>query len=117
MFESFENLEVWKRSCRLSVDTYRVLADCGDKGLYNQMTRASVSIPSNIAEGSERESDREFVRFLKISKGSAAELRTQFYIASKVGLLSTKTAMEFVLELKEISSMLHGLIKAKSPVT
>jgi four helix bundle protein len=74
------------------------------------MTRAAVSIASNIAEGAERDSRSEFIRFLHIAKGSSAELRTQVYIAQRIGVLSASEASTLVAELKEISSMLHGLI-------
>lgn len=91
---------------------YQVLKDCRDYGLKDQMTSAAVSVPSNIAEGAERDSKAEFVRFLHIAKGCAAELRTQVYIASQIGVIEIQTQKELVDELKEISSMLHGLIKA-----
>ena len=83
-YSSFEELEVWKRSCRLAVRIYEVLKDCRDFWLKDQMTRAAVSIASNIAEGAERDSVSEFIRFLHIAKGSAAELRAQIYIAEAV---------------------------------
>lgn len=86
-YNSFEDLDVWKRSCRLSVKVYELLAGCHDYGLKGQMTRAAVSIASNIAEGAERQSAPEYKRFLHIAKGSAAELRTQIYIADKVKLI------------------------------
>jgi len=63
-FQSFEDLEVWKLACRISVQLYRDLHDCRDFGLKDQMTRAAVSIASNIAEGSERNSKADFNRFL-----------------------------------------------------
>ena len=64
---------MWKRSARLAVKVYDALGDCRDYGLKDQMTRAAVSIASNIAEGTERDSRSEYVRFLHIAKGSAAE--------------------------------------------
>jgi four helix bundle protein len=109
-YSSFEDLDVWKRSCQLAVRIYELLKDCRDFGLKDQMTRSAVSIPSNIAEGSERGSNADFIRFLHIAKGSAAELRTQVYIANRVGLFSTDTQNKLVAEAKEISSMLQGLI-------
>ena len=90
-YGSFEDLDVWKRACRLAVRIYELLKDCKDFGMKDQMTRASVSIPSNIAEGAERDSKAEFIRFLHIAKGSAAELRTQAYIARKIGILAEET--------------------------
>ena len=74
MYRSFEELEVWQRSSRIAVRIYELTRDGFDHGLKNQMTRAAVSIASNIAEGAERNSTKEFTRFLYISRGSAAEL-------------------------------------------
>ena len=77
--DALEKLEVWKRGCRLAVDLYNALEQCRDYGLKDQITRSAISVPSNIAEGFERDSSREFSRFLKIAKGSCGELRTQLY--------------------------------------
>ena len=111
-YGSFEELEVWKRSCRLAVRVYELLRECRDYGLRDQMSRAAVSIAANIAEGAERDSRAEFARFLHIAKGSAAELRTQLYIAERIGVLTPAQAQPLITELKEISAMLHGLIKS-----
>ena len=108
-YRSFEELDVWKKSCRLAVEIYDVLRDCRDYELKDQMTRAAVSIPSNIAEGSERDSKQEYIRFVHIAKGSAAELRTQLYIASEIGLLQKEVATKLTTELKGISAMLQGM--------
>ena len=109
---SFENLDVWKRSSRLAVEIYSALRDCRDFSLKDQMTRAAVSIPSNIAEGAERYSDKEFARFLYIARGSAAELRTQLYIANKINLIDNKSTKEYVEEVTQLSAMLQGLVKS-----
>jgi four helix bundle protein len=74
------------------------------------MTKACVSIPSNIAEGAERGSSADLIRFLHISKGSAAELRTQIYIATRIGMIPKQIQGELVAELKSISGMLQALI-------
>ena len=77
------------------------------------MTRAAISIASNIAEGAERGSKAEFIRFLNIAKGSAAELQTQFYIAAKLETIFPEApASQKIYELKEMSNMLQGLIKS-----
>ena len=73
------------------------------------MTRAVVSVASNIAEGAERNSIPEYKRFLHIAKGSAAELRTQMYIANRIGLVEQQASSEIVEELKIISAKLHTL--------
>ena len=111
-YSSFEDLEVWQRACRLAVRIYEVLKNCKDYGLKEQMTRSAVSIASNIAEGAERDSTLEFIRFLHIAKGSAAELRTQVYIACKIEVIKEPIQKELTNELKNISSMIHGLIKS-----
>ena len=74
------------------------------------MTRAAVSTASHIAEGAERDSKAAYVRFLHIAKGSAAELRTQVYIAQRIGVFSDPPASALVTERKELSAMLHGRI-------
>ena len=112
VYSSFENLEVWQRGCRIAVRIYEVLKSCRDYGLKDQMTRSAVSIASNISEGAERDSVAEYIRFLHIAKGSAAELRTQVYIAQQVGVINPETKNELAEELKIISSMLHALIKS-----
>ena len=113
-YTSFEGLEVWKRSCRLAVEICKLLKDCKEYALKDQMSRSAISIASNIAECAERGSKAEFVRFLNIAKGSAAELRTQLYIAVKLEtIFSEEQASQKISELKEISNMLHGLIKSQ----
>jgi four helix bundle protein len=114
-YRSFEELEVWKRACRLAVQVYDQLRDCRDFGLKDQMTRAAVSVASNIAEGAERDSGPDFIRFLNIAKGSAAELRTQLYIAERIGLLRRADCDALIAELKTLSAMLHSLVKSLRP--
>lgn len=99
------------RSCQLAVRVYELLCDSRDYGLKDQMQRAAVSIASNIAEGSER-GGKDFVRFLRIASGSSAELRTQFYIANRIGIVSNEDTKSNVDELNEISRMLAGLMKS-----
>jgi len=110
-YQSFEELDVWKRACSLAVDVYKMLHDSKDFGLRDQMQRSAVSIASNIAEGSER-SKKEFIRFLSISRGSAAELRTQAYIAAKIGTIERDAMNVIVDETKGISKMLFALAKS-----
>ena len=71
-----ETLDVWKKSARPSVNIYKTLEQCKQRGFNDQITRACLSIPSNIVEGMEKESLKEQARFLEISKGSAAEFAT-----------------------------------------
>ena len=90
-------------------EIYEELKNCRDFGLKDQLTRSAVSIPSNIAEGAERDSRQEYIRFIHIAKGSAAELRTQLYIAGEIGLLNRNTVIEMVSELKHISATLQSI--------
>jgi four helix bundle protein len=109
----FEDLEVWKRSARLSANIYKDLKDIKDFSYRDQITRSGLSIPSNIAEGFERESEKECINFLAYAKGSCGELRTQIYIGKDIGYLSDPVAKQWIKETQEISSMLAGLIKTK----
>ena len=109
MSSSFENLEVWKKSCRLAVRLYNLLKECRDYGLKDQILRSAVSIPSNIAEGSERNSIPEFKRFINIAKASAAELRTQVYISKEVEIIPKTEGADIIEELKAITKMLQAL--------
>ena len=113
----FEDLDVWKAGCRLAVDVYSELQKIRDYGLRDQMQRAAVSIASNIAEGAERRSKKEFVQFLYIARGSCAELRTQLYIAVSIGAISTDNSSKLVAETKRISAMLTKLITTLEPTT
>src|SRR6266496_4660655 len=116
-YQSFEDLEVWQRGCRLSVSIFQTFEGCKNFTLKDQIGRASLSIPCNIAEGSEPGSTKDFAHFLNFSKGSCGELRTRLYIARKLKLLGRIDFDNFVAETKEISAMLEGLrrsILAKS---
>ena len=114
-YKSFEDLDVWKRACRLAVEIYATLKSCSDYSFRDQMQRAAISIPSNIAEGAERNSNKDFARFLHIAKGSAAELRTQLYIAEKVTIIKTSKRKELCEELMIISKMLQALVSSLKP--
>ena len=112
MYKSFEDLEVWKRSCQVAVEVYELLKHNRDFSFRDQMQRAAISISSNIAEGAERGSNKDFIRFLHIAKGSASELRSQLYIANKVNLIDGEKRRQLCQELMEISKTIHGLIKS-----
>jgi four helix bundle protein len=111
-FRSFEDLEVWQCGCRFAADIFETFSSCRNFTMQDQIQRAALSIPSNVAEGYERDSNREFVRFLNISKGSCGELRTQLYISRKLRFIKKADSDRLVTESKEISAMLHGLARA-----
>ena len=109
---AFEDLEVWKRSAALSADIYKELQELKDFGFKDQITRSGLSIPSNIAEGIDRNSDKETINFLSYAKGSCAELRTQIYIGMKIEYILKEKGNGWISETKDISAMLVGLTKS-----
>jgi four helix bundle protein len=108
-YQSFEDLQVWQRGCAICVDIFKIFETCNNFTLKDQIGRAALSVPCNIAEVSERGSTRDFAHFLNFSKGSCGELRTQIYIARKLSLLGKDDFERFVRETREISKMLEGL--------
>ena len=113
----FQELIVWQRAKGLAVYVYKITgqgAFAKDFGLRDQIRKAAVSVPSNIAEGDELGSDRQAVKFFYISKGSSAELLTQAIIAKEIGYLDNKNFEHIAAECKTISSMLSRLIQARS---
>ena len=107
----FEDMDVWKRSTRLSIAIYKELAKLRDVGFKDQITRSGLSIPSNIAEGFGRASDKDKRNFINYAKGSCAELRTQIYIGSEIGYIEKNLGKTWIVESEEISLMLTGLMK------
>lgn len=116
MISGYRNLIVWQKSKALAVSVYK-LSEHGtlakDFGLKDQMCRAAVSVPSNIAEGEERGSDKDAARFLFIALGSLAELRTQLEIALEVGKVTPADYAPIEAACAEIARMLNGLVRAK----
>lgn len=111
-YRSFEELEVWQRACRLSVDIFEEFRACDFINLKNQIERARHPRRCSMQSKDQRGGVKEFSQFLKISKGSCGELRTQLYIASKLKVLESRTAKTLIAESKEISAMIEGLRKS-----
>ena len=103
-----ENLDVWKWSCRLSVNIYNLFKNLKDFGFKDQITRSGLSIASNIAEGMEKDSNKEKMRFIEIAKGSAAELITQIFIGIEIGYIEKSIGLKLINESNEILKMLSG---------
>jgi four helix bundle protein len=107
----FTQLKVWQSSMDLVVSVYGLTSTFPKNEVYNlvsQINRSAVSIPSNIAEGKGRNSDKEFKQFLYIARGSLFELRTQLELARRLGYInSDKDLKEKIVE---VQSMLHTLI-------
>ncbi len=85
----FEDLQIWQEARTLVKDIYDLTKGLKDYGFVDQIRRASVSVMNNIAEGFERGSNREFIRFLNISKASCAEVRSMLYLSEDLGYLET----------------------------
>ena len=109
--EAFEDLDIWKKSSTLAVNLYKTLRGCKDYSLKDQVLRSAFSISSNIAEGFERNSNKQFAQYLQIAKGSCGELRSQLYICKEIGLLTEEQTRTFQMEATEISRMIYGLIR------
>ena len=106
-----KDIEVWKKSMdlvELIYDFTRSFPQDEIYGLTSQMKRAVVSIPSNIAEGSSRDSQKDFARFLQISLGSAFELESQLIIAAEIELIDSEKAQLLIDKTTEIQRMIHG---------
>ena len=111
--QKFEDLKVWQKAREVNLEIYK-LSNKGsfskDFGLRDQIRRASVSILSNVAEGFERNGNKEFNQFLSIAKASAAEVRAQLYVAKDLEYISNDEFTEVVNGLIEVSKMLSGLM-------
>ena len=113
----FRKLKVWQRAKDLAVFTYKLTTYgefASDYGLRDQIRRAAVSIPSNIAEGDESGTDKQSIRYFYTSRGSSAEVLTQAIIANEIGYLQNQDFLHIENECQSISKMLNRLIKARS---
>jgi len=109
----YKELLVWQKSINLVSNIYKlceILPQNEQYALSSQIKRSAVSIPSNIAEGSGRNSTKEFIQFLYISLGSACELETQLIIANNLGFINLSS--KYIDAINEIRKMLNGLIKS-----
>ena len=113
-YNSFEDLPVWQNARELASLVYTTSAEGKlnkDYGLRNQIQKAVVSVSSNIAEGFERGSKREFIQFLYIAKGSCGELRSQLYIAKDLGYLGNSASETLIKSASNASKQINGFIK------
>ena len=113
----YKELIVWQKAVEFSLCIYTLTSKFPESekfGLVSQMRRASVSIPSNIAEGSKRGTVKDYVSFLRIASGSGAELETQLYISQKLNYLSQKEYIKHEQDINEIMKILGSLIKKYS---
>ena len=111
---SYKDLDIWKRSCTVVTMVYRVTEPFPKRemfGITNQLRRAAVSVPSNIAEGAARLYTREYIRFLSNALGSIAEIETQFKVAVDLDYTNQQRIASITQELDEIGKMTRRLIQ------
>ncbi|MBI2496384.1 MAG: four helix bundle protein [Opitutae bacterium] len=107
---TFENLEIWQDAITLATRVYQRFQSCRDYEFRGQIRAASVSVSSNIAEGYERDSNAELIRFLFIAKGSCGEVRSQSHLAHRVKLIDETAANELIGESQRLSRRIQKLI-------
>ena len=115
VLKSFKELIVWQKSYRLVLEIYRITKDFPKTetfGLSQQMRRAAVSIPSNIAEGYGRKHKTEYHRFLSIAYGSLSELETQYLLSIDLGYIKHNECIDILL--REVGGMLYRIIHPKN---
>ena len=107
---NYENLEIYKRSLAIAIKVMGFIDLVRPFRLAEQISDSSVSVPSNIAEGSERGTDKEFKRFLEFSSGSASELVTQLSVLKLANRLPEINLEEIIIETKEVNAMIRGFM-------
>ena len=107
----FENLEVWKRSCRLSADVYKTLRHLEDYGFKDLITRASLSVPSNIAEGMVKPAVKDKINTCIQQMDPVPKCEHRNMQGMKIDYIAEDTGRQWVNETKELSAMITGLIK------
>ena len=117
-FSSFEEINSWQKSRIFNKRIYQITENSNfkrDFDLVRQIRRASISISSNIAEGFERNTDKEFIYFLYVAKASAGEVRSQIYLAFDLEYIAKQEFDELLESITETSKLLSGFIKYLSP--
>lgn len=109
--EKFEDIIAWQRAKELTIDIYQQFKSCRDFSFRDQIQRASVSIMNNIAEGFERQTNKDFRNFLFMAKGSCGEVRSMLYLALPLNYIKKEQFKNYYNLSLEISKLLSGLIK------
>ena len=118
MSGTYTDLEVWQAAMDLVMGIYEITQSFPREDIYgltSQLRRAAVSVPSNIAEGKGRSSDKELVQFLNPSRGSLFEIETQVAIARSIGYLNAETSEAIFRQTSRVGQLLNGLIRALRP--
>jgi len=113
MGQHFKDLVVWQKAMEMVTEVYKLTDSFPKREVYSltdQIRRAAVSVPSNIAEGQAHHNNREFVHFLRHSSGSLAEVETQLHIAERLGYADATSIEQIVQRVNEVGRILNGLI-------
>lgn len=119
-FMSHKNLDAWQKAMDMAELIYKVTESLPKEeqfGLISQMRRSVVSIPSNIAEGATRQSNKEYIQFLYISLGSASELETQILLCNRLGFMPNDQANKLIPKIENIIKVISGLIRYRKKLT
>lgn len=108
----FEDIRSWQKAQDLAVLVYQNFGNSKDFGFKDQICRAAVSISNNIAEGFDRGYDKDFVRMLRIAKGSCSEVKSMLYLANRLDLLHESANPPLITDCEDISKLIQGLINA-----
>ncbi len=110
--QKFEDIIAWQKAQDLTVELYGIFQNSKDFGFKDQILRAAVSISNNIAEGFDRGTDPQFVRFLYIAIGSSSEVRSMLYLAMRLNYINQIQRDDLLAKSNEISRIIRGLIKS-----
>ena len=108
--KAFEDLRIWQDAQALAVDVYLLFKDNKDYGFRDQIQRVVISISNNIAEGSEYNSDKMMIRYLRIAKGSCGEVKNMFYLCPKLGYCSDEKGKEMIEKCKALTNAIEAFI-------
>lgn len=108
MKHNFEKLDIWKDGVDLAEKVIKSVSESTNWGLRDQLCRSSISVPSNIAEGCERQTPKELSRYLSIAAGSSGEVRTQLIIAGRIGELEKDFSEELVENYRKLSAQIYA---------
>ncbi|MCD4737402.1 MAG: four helix bundle protein [Bacteroidales bacterium] len=110
--QKFEDIVAWQKAQDLAVGVYKMFEKSKDFGFRDQIQRASVSISNNIAEGFDRMSDKEFIRFLYIAQASCSEVKSMLYLANRLDYFGSENTKKLIENSDEIGRIIRGLIKS-----
>jgi four helix bundle protein len=110
--KKFEDSIAWQKVQRLAIEVYSEFGNLRDFGFRDQICRAAVSISNNIAEGFDRGSDGDFIRFLRIALSSCSEVKSMLYLAEKLKYIAQLRKIQLIKDADEISKIIKGLMKS-----